>query len=527
MPTIPFKGFCGPSYQLTNKYATIERTVNWFLTPNEGAKEEGKGDVFHEPTPGNAAFGTLPVPAPFNQANRALVELRGNVFGVNGTVVFYLKSDGTYHKLGSVPNDGTPCCMVANGNAQIFISSVDQGFVIQVNAAAPEASTLIDVNSANFLGASYATMQDGYIIVLTPTSNQYQISGNDDTPVGDATLWDGANISIQTGQADLGVAIISSREYLRWFGARRIQVHADVGAAGGFPFAIYNDTFIETGCGAAFSVVDLGDSLIWIGQDSRGQQACWRDMGFQPQRVSTLAVERFWQGYSKVSDAVAFSFIWMGHHHYRITFPSATVSSLGVKTSATWDYDVTASQVLGVPIWTELSFQAASGFAYGRSELFHCYGYGKHLVGSTGTDGNPGAIYQYSATQYGDCRLASNGSQEIGPVIRDRICPHIWQNNNRVIYNRLKVECSKGVGLDGDPTAVGADPQLLMRYSNDAGNTWSNEVNVSVGKNGVFEPLVYFNQLGYARDRVFWVRYSDPTYFGLVAATLDLSPLGA
>jgi hypothetical protein len=33
---------------------------------------------------------------------------------------------------------------------------------------------------------------------------------------------------------------------------------------------------------------------------------------------------------------------------------------------------------------------------------------------------------------------------------------------------------------------------------------------------------VYFNRAGYARDRVFWVRFSDPCYMGLVNAMLDV-----
>ena len=171
----PFPGFVGPSYQLANQYATIERTVNWHLVANEAAAEESKFRLGLEPAPGNQPFGTLPVPAPFNQPNRGLLELRGVAYGVNGTVVFSIDSAGTYTNIGAVFSDGKPCSMVANGNGQIFIASAGQGYVIQTGGG---AGSLVGPVCA----ASYATFQDGYIIVITPNSNQFQIAATTTRP---------------------------------------------------------------------------------------------------------------------------------------------------------------------------------------------------------------------------------------------------------------------------------------------------------------------------------------------------------
>jgi hypothetical protein len=454
-----FAGFVGPSYQLANRYAAIEKTSNWHVVANEAAGEEGKFKLSFEPTPGNQAFSQLPVPAPFNQPNRYLLELRGVAYGVNGTVVFSIDANGHYTNIGAVPNDGLPCSMVANGNGQIFIASAGQGFVIPKNGG---AGSLIAAGDG-FLGASYATFQDGYVIVVTPNSNGIQISGSQDVPLGDATLWDAGNVSIQAGQADLLVAAVSSREYLRLFGARRSQIYYDIGSGGigGFPFQSYNETFIETGCSAAFSIADMGDSLIWTGQDARGQRGCWRDAAFQPQRISTFAIEQFWQSYVRVDDAVAFPYIWNGHLIYRITFPSAFKSALGVFTAASWEYDTTVSALLGRHVWNECSYQTAMGYNVGRPELFHCYCYGKHLVGSGGADGNPGAIYQM-----------------------------------------------------GNVGTRAQKPQVLLRWSNDGGNIFGTEQNIPLGLMGQYGHMVYWNSCGYSRDRVFWLRYAEETECG-------------
>ncbi len=522
--SIPFQGFCGPSYQLDNKCASIERLINWYTLPNESTREEKKFDIALAPCPGNAQFSELPVPAPFNQPCRGLLELRGVAYGVNGPIVFSIDENGAYTNIGTVLPDANPASMVANGTGQIFIASGGHGYVIPAGGG---AGSLVGVGSG-FQGASYATFQDGYIIVITPHSNQFQISGDDDTPLGDATKWSGANVSIQAGQADLLKAAISSREYLRLFGGRRSQVYVNVGNAGigGFPFQSYNETFIETGIAAPFSAADTGDSLIWIGEDARGQRACWQDHAFVPRRVSNFAVEQRWAAYDRIDDAVAFPIIWQGHLQYQVTFPSATIKH-GLlppvppsTTGTTWIYDVTATELLGKPVWFERSYQTSAGYAVARSEQFHCYCYGKHLVGSAGLDGNPGAIYEYSASQYTDCGADIDGSQVQQPIVRDRICPHLWQNNKRVIYNRIEFELARGVGLDGG--VFGADPQLLLRWSNDSGNTFGPEQNMPVGRLGDYTRRVYWNRNGYARDRVYWLRATDPVYWGIVAAELDV-----
>ncbi len=528
--SVPFPQICGPSYELDNKYAAVEKTSNWYLLANE-SQEEGKFKTALEPSPGNKAFSVLPVPTPFNQPNRGMLELRDHCYGVNGNVVFELTEAGAYINIGHVVNDGNPCSLVANGNGQVFISSAGLGYVIPSNGAAGSLLT----GFPGLLGAAFATMQDNYIVVVTPDSDQWQISGDEDTPLGDATKWSAANVSLSKGQADKLAAAISSREYLRIFGNRRTQVFQNIGnnGIGGFPFANYNQTFIETGIAAPYSLADLGESLVWIGQDARGVRACWRDAAFSPQRISNFAVEQKWSAYYRIDDARAYPMIWKGHLQYVVTFPSARKQAgtllppvPDVFYGATWVYDATVSELLGRPIWSERAYTDALGYEQARSEQFHCFAFGKHLAASVGLDGNPGAVYEVSANTYTDCGLDNAGDQQNMPMIRDRICPHIWTTNKRIVYNRLQFELSRGVGLDGSP-AVGQNPQIYLRWSNDGGNTFGPEQNIPIGMLGDYGRMVYWNRLGYARDRVYWVRYSDPTYIGLVNASLDMFECGS
>src|SRR5580704_12856892 len=102
--SIPLPGFCGPSYWLEDKYAAIERTVNWYPTVNE-SQEEPKFKIRLAQCPTNQQFSALPVPVPFNQPCRGLLEYRDLVYGVNGTVAFAMRPDGSMVQLGIVAND--------------------------------------------------------------------------------------------------------------------------------------------------------------------------------------------------------------------------------------------------------------------------------------------------------------------------------------------------------------------------------------------------------------------------------------
>ncbi len=538
--SIPFDGFIGPSYRFEDDlYASVERTVNWTLLANESPTEKKWKFAFAR-SPGNAAFATLPVPALFNAPNRMLIENRGRVFGVNGQRAFQLLEDGlggaTYRDLGVVDDPaptGSPIAPTANGNGQVFFPSGRFGYVIDKNPL----PAMTQVDPVEYLGGVYSTFQDGYIISVKPNSNVFQISGNADTPTGDATLWDSNNVAALTGQADLLRACISRREYLRLLGQKRSEIFQNVGnnGIGGFPFQNFNSTFIETGIAAPFSLADLGDAFMWIGEDERGQRACWMDRAFSPQRVSNFAVEQFWASYSRIDDAIAFPYIWRGHLTYRVTFPHAYESGTrfplgapsGDLTSATWEYDATVSELIGRPVWNERSYLTAEGFIQGRSELTHCWGFGRHLVGSGGVDGNPGAVYQMSDSAYTDCGVDMLGAQTQRPIVRDRICPHIFERNVRIFYDRIQFDLTRGVGLDGfeeGSMEPGADPQIYLRWSNDAGNNFGIEYNLSVGKIGRFGQMVYLTRNGYGRDRVYWLRYMDPTNMGLVGASLDIRP---
>lgn len=512
MPLIQMDGFCGPSYQYADvPQAAIERTVNQYSIANE-SKEENKTKFSLKMFPGNAPFSQLPPPNAggfnFAQPCRGLCFFNDSCFGVNGNVFYILGSDGLYQGLGHLSGvaegASSPVIFAATGQYQLCFT---EGATNQTNligvynlpGAGPHPGVFTEVNtftSFAYLGNQYITFQDGYVLTILPSTKNFQISGTDDVPIGDFTLWEDTNISFQGGQADALVAIVSSREYIRLFGERRSQVYYNAGAngLGGFPFQSYSDTFIETGCAAPYSIQDLGDSLIWIGSDARGIRACWRDKGFQPQRVSTFAVESQWQAYATLVDAVAMSFIWNGHLFYQISFPTA---------NHTWVYDATMSDLTSSAWWFERDYDGASK----RPELYHAFAYGRNLVGSDGSDGNPGAVYQLADNGY-DTGLLTNI-----PIIPQRVIPHYTSNGNRLQVDRIRVNLQDGYAAN-----------LNLAISRDGGKTYGNPYSASMLNNPVI-----FNRLGIARDFVFKF-YGDGTFgvpYNYATAWMNITELAS
>ena len=74
-------------------------------------------------------------------------------------------------------------------------------------------------------------------------------------------------------------------------------VWADIGDPD-FPFAPIPGAFIEQGIGSRFGWTVVDNELYWHGQNEDGGRVAYRAQGYQPQRISTHAVEQAWAALS-------------------------------------------------------------------------------------------------------------------------------------------------------------------------------------------------------------------------------------
>jgi hypothetical protein len=280
--------------------------------------------------------------------------------------------------------------------------------------------------------------------------------------------------------------MVVSREVFL-LGEKTSEVWTDTGAFP-FPFVRIAGTNTQHGCGAAFSPARLGESFAMLSQDERGQGIIVHAEGYAFKRSSTNAVENDLLGHY-IKDAFAFSYQMEGHEFYVITFPTA---------DKTWVYDLATDK------WHKwLSVDSLNKYHRHRANC-HAVFQGLNCIG----DFENGAIYALSNTVYTD-----NGAT----IRRVRRCPHIVADFNRLTFPSLQIQFQPGVGLE---TGQGSDPQVMLKWSNDGGSTWSNDHWRAIGKQGKYLNRVIWRRLGQARDRIYEVSVSDPVKAVIVSANL-------
>jgi hypothetical protein len=102
-------------------------------------------------------------------------------------------------------------------------------------------------------------------------------------------------------------------------------------------------------------------------------------------------------------------------------------------------------------------------------------------------------------------------------IRRLRRAPHLSSEQLIQFFQMFQLDIQAGVGTT---TGQGADPQLILRWSDDGGFTFGHEHWVSAGRIGQYSRRAIWRRLGRGRDRVFEVTMSDPVQWALLDAYL-------
>jgi hypothetical protein len=284
------------------------------------------------------------------------------------------------------------------------------------------------------------------------------------------------------------------------------------------------------GCAAVYSVVKLDNTLFWLGADARGRGVIYRAEGYRGVRISTHAIEHAIQNYSTISDAVGYSYQQEGHKFYVLTFPSA---------DATWVYDATTGA------WHERAGWRNGYLTRHRSNCQMNFN-NEVIVG----DYENNNLYAFDLNVYRDYSYVQKWIRSW------RALPTGTNTLRRTVQHSLQLDCESGVGLDGSPDMLdaqnittetddlliteagvyivtdaeglvsqGVDPQVMLRWSDDGGHTWSREHWTSMGAIGRYGQRVFWRRLGMSlklRDRVYEISGTDPVKITIMGAELLL-----
>jgi hypothetical protein len=503
----------GQAYVARSVNAADNRMINMFpeAIPNEG-KEAG----FLNRAPGLrllTTVGTGPV--------RGLWAFNNFMYAVSGNTLYKINSTYSATALGtiagagqvSMSDNGTQLFVAANGPSYIYNSSTN---VFQ------------QITDPDFPGALTVSYLDGYFVFNEPNSQKIWV-----TSLLEGTQIDPLDFASAEGSPDGLVAVIVNNREAWLFGTNSIEVWYDAGAPD-FPLARIQGASNEIGCVAPFSIAKLDNSVFWLGQDARGQGIVYRNNGYTGVRASNHSIEWQIQQYGDLSNAIAYTYQQDGHSFYVLTFPSV---------QKTWVYDVVTQS------WHERAGWSNSNFIRYRPNCQVAFN-SEVILG----DYESGNLYAYDLDVYSD-----NG--QIQKWLRSwRPIPSGQNNLRRTAQHSLQLDCETGVGLNGiDPndiildyllaengdiletengdniilnyaTVQGANPEVMLRWSDDGGHTWSNEHWASMGRIGQYGRRVFWRRLGMTmklRDRVYEVSGTDPVKIAIVGAELLLSPTRA
>jgi len=470
-----FAGFIGGAYEAPSLYQDAQELINWYPEIDPTKDPNARGAVALYPTPGLVTA----VQLPNAEEVREMYVLSGEdrMVVVCGSIVYLLHPDLTYEVIGNLVTS-TGRVYTADNRIDAMLTDGVNRYVYNLSS---KSFAIVDSSDGGFVGGQRVDYVDTFMVYNQPGTNQWGCT------TALSSVSPNLSFSSKDSSSDNLVTLIADHREVILFGERTTEHWVNVGAFP-FPFQRIPGTSMQHGIAAKDSLCRLGESVAWLGKDSRGKAIVIQKEGYLPKRLSTHAVEND-IGSGTVSDAVAFSYQQGGHEFYQISFPSQ---------DKTWVYD------LSTQIWHKRVRRDDFNLLHRRPENVYAFFQGMSLVG----DVSNGKIYELDQNTYTD-----DGKQ----ILRMRRTPHMTDQLNRVFHEYLQIQFQPGVGLS---VGQGSDPEMMLRWSNDGGSTWTSHYPIKIGKIGEFKNRAIKRKMGWARDRVYEVTITDPIRAVIISAEL-------
>lgn len=460
--------FCGPFYTQLSPNATIDEAIN--LYPEKVEQTVGKSPFTLYGAPGTRAFVTLNGGAIRALASSVVqIGFQEYIIAVANDHVYIVDDAANATLLGLTTPGRLPAWIVPYTPNNFFLLCDGLGYIgtISPPSLVPQALPTGFASSATFL--------DQYIIISDVNTRQFYISA-----VGDPTTWNPLDVATKEAAPDNLLGVFAANELLWLFGLATTEIWYNSGAAA-FPFQRYpGGGVIETGTTAQWSICKVGESIMWVGRDQRGQAVVYKANGLQPERVSNHAVEEQLNDEDNpgLSEIIAYSYQENGHFFYVMN--TAVTPNIDI----TWVYDFTTG------MWHKRGLFDGTDY-HRQTWMHHTYAFFVsvsvgHYVGGNGSDSDTtGTIYKQGMNIF-------DYDGEPKRVLRR--APHMTDDLNRTRFDRLRLDLQRT-----------SNPIVTMRQSNDGGQNFGN-LHTRTTPSG--QSRLIWRQPGSARDKVFEM-YSD------------------
>lgn len=463
--------FVGASYRARSSNVNAENCINLFP---EMSNETAKTVAALYGTPGKRLWANLP-----GGAIRGVYTVNKTIaVAVSGPNVYTLDTSGNATLVGVVSAEASIVKMASNGTTVVIVTGKDW---YSLN---PTTGEFLTLPVTAFTGADVIDYIDGYYIFNVPDTGNFQITRLYSTDT------DALSFANAEGSPDKVVSLIVNHREVWVFGEVSTEVFYDEGDLD-FPIIRINGAFIEQGCAAKFSVAKLDNAVFWLTSDAKGQGMIARSQGYSWTRVSTHALEFAIAGYSRIDDAIAYTYQMEGHSFYQITFPTA---------NKTLVYDAATG------LWHERAYRNPVDGSMNRDRgQCQMQFAGETIVG----DWENGNLYALDMDTYTD-----NGD----PIVRVRTAPHASSPDlDWIRFARFLLDIEPGVGVIGQSA-----PTACLQWSDNGGKTWSSEYWATFGELGEYGARALWRRLGKSRCRTFRVSIMDPVKVVILGASVKL-----
>lgn len=405
-------------------------------------------------------------------------------YTVHGNTLYSVNAIGTYTAIGTLLSSNGRVDMTDNGRQLLIIDGI-AGYVLTL-----ATNVLTQIVDPDFpINPATCTTLNGYGIVDNNNARpgQFNWSGQYDY----LSSWAALDFANAEGNPDPLVRVYANAGDLYLFGTVSLEVWAPSGDAA--IFRRIGGAALEWGLAAVWSLDKFSDtSLVFLGKNKLGQVQPIQVVGYNTKILVDLSVP---SGPDVANDinsrvpasATGYAFVRDAHTFYQLNYPDR--SYLYDALSNSWSL-------------TQSGVTPARDNGEIRVEMF-----GVPYV----SDYSNGNWYAQSDSVYTD-----NGN----PILREISTRHSIANFDRFAVNELFIEVQPGVGL---PSGQGSDPQAMLSWSKDGGQTFGVEVWQPIGKQGQYLNRAVWRNLGIARDWVFRLRFTDPCKFVLLNAAMRVS----
>lgn len=432
----------------------------------------------------------------------------GRTFGVYGAQVYEIAANWSRTLLWTLTTFTGPVQMCENGQVLLLVDGAEGWTFTFATGAVEMIDPSTDGNEGFPRGATHCRCVDTYFLVNDPGTNRYNWSNAGYSLMTSAGIagsgghWNGLNVAFKIAKPDNIVALVDAQNMLWLFGASSIEVHYDSGDFDTGVWKRYESAILEIGCLAPYSVAKYQGQVFWIGADPSGTVGIFTNEGFTPKRISVRGVEQILSTMPTYADAIGVTFAENGHAFYMLHFPTG---------DRTFVFDI----VTGT--WHERTYLFRElGTTHKWRGMYPVEAFGSLIFGDNSTD----AIFASDQFYYVNDNPTGSGVNYIRCV---KTTPIGFQSGRYVRYLSIQPILAQGVGLpENTDEDVGLDPTVEIAYSDDSGESYTQERSVGIGRRGQYTHRSRLTTLGSSRNRVWKISCTQPVRFLLVGLLADM-----